>query len=130
MMCEILWSFLVLSIWLKKIMSFTTSGVYVNIFFFNHTLKMISFSNCWIIFKINECESCIAVEKYWKISLVVMVSLMASATCDKFNIFSWYFPILFDSHAWLLHSYFESEDVKTAQLKVKSTTYSLNFEMN
>ena len=33
------------------------------------------FSNCWVIFKISECESCIAVKKYCKISLVVMVSL-------------------------------------------------------
>ena len=58
-----------------------------------------------------------AVKKYWKISLVVMVSLVKywiyhswpSATRGKINIFtrdyhnhSWYFPILFHSHAWFL----------------------------
>ena len=98
--------------------------VFTLIFFFYHPLLVknnlkLFFSICWIIFKINECESGMAVKKYWKILLVVMVSLekywiyhlWPSVTRDKFHIFSgdyhnhsWYFPILFDSHAWLLHS--------------------------
>ena len=75
--------------------------VFTLIFFFNHPLLVknnlkLFFSICWIIFKINECESGMAVKKYWKILLVVMVSLekywiyhsWPSATRDKFNIFS------------------------------------------
>ena len=37
MMYEILWSLLVLNVWLKKILSFTTIGVYTNIFFQSYT---------------------------------------------------------------------------------------------
>ena len=67
----------------KKIRDFTTSGIY-SIFFFNPTLKMnfhesifsCSLAYCWIIFLILDCKSCMAVKKYWKISLVVMVSLV------------------------------------------------------
>ena len=70
--------------------------VFTLIFFFNHILLIKTiFSICWIIFKINECESGMAVKKYWKILLVVMVSLekywiyhsWPAATRDKFNIF-------------------------------------------
>ena len=98
MIFDILWSFLVLSVWLKKKYWVLPLGVNVNIFFQSYTQKEIVkviFSNCWIIFRINEYESCMAVQKCWKISLVVMVSLekywiyhsWPSTIRDKFNIF-------------------------------------------
>ena len=77
-----------------------------------------------------------AVKKYWKISLVVMVSLekywiyhsWPSATRDKFNIFSrdyhnhsWYFPILLDSHAGIPQYRLFRSDYSTS----KSETFLL-----
>ena len=94
------------------------------IFFFNHTHKEIVkviFSNCWIIFRINEYESCMAVQKCWKISLVVMVSLEKYWICHSWlvinsifflmiiitfcDIFQYFFPAMHDSYIQTRYSY-------------------------
>ena len=119
MMCEILLYIWVLSGW-----------------FFNHPLKtpikwsfewMIEKSSTqnekyfWILLKIHECESNMAVKKYWKISLVVMVSLEKYWICHSWlvinsifflmiiittcDIFQYFFPAMHDSYIQTRYTY-------------------------